>query len=81
MFLQTHMCYFLLQKECTEDQMLDFPRRMRDWLFHIMRDMADREELSAYYQKMERRAETNHTRRWAVAAVWKWCDLDSGHDR
>ncbi|XP_067010558.1 SPARC [Anabrus simplex] len=68
--------------ECTKDEMADFPRRMRDWLFNIMRDLADRQELSAYYLKMEREAETNLTRRWTNAAIWKWCDLDGHpHDR
>lgn len=64
--------------ECTSEEMSDFPRRMRDWLFNIMRDLADRKELSPHYFKMEREAETNMTKRWINAAVWKWCDLD-GH--
>lgn len=59
--------------------MLDFPRRMRDWLFNIMRDMAERRELTPHYLKMEREAESNLTRRWTNAAIWKWCDLDA-HD-
>lgn len=68
--------------ECTADEKSDFPRRMRDWLFNIMRDLADRQELSPHYLEMEREAETNLTRRWANAAVWKWCDLDGHpHDR
>jgi len=62
--------------------MADFPRRMRDWLFNIMRDLADRQELPSHYLKMQREAETNHTLRWANAAIWKWCDLDGHpHDR
>lgn len=56
--------------------MADFPRRMRDWLFNIMRDLADRSELTPHYLKMEREAESNMTRRWTNAAVWKFCDLD-----
>nr|CAD7444791.1 unnamed protein product [Timema bartmani] len=64
--------------ECTEEEKADFPRRMRDWLFNIMRDLADRQELTPHYLKMEREAENNLTRRWSNAAVWKWCDLD-GH--
>ncbi|XP_063827715.1 uncharacterized protein LOC135077049 isoform X2 [Ostrinia nubilalis] len=64
---------------CTESEMLDFPRRMRDWLFNIMRDMAERSELTPHYLRMEREAESNLTRRWTNAAVWKWCDLDA-HD-
>ncbi|KAF9405926.1 hypothetical protein HW555_013522 [Spodoptera exigua] len=65
--------------ECSENEMLDFPRRMRDWLFNIMRDMAERRELTPHYLKMEREAESNLTRRWTNAAIWKWCDLDA-HD-
>ncbi|XP_041968828.1 SPARC [Aricia agestis] len=65
--------------ECTESEMSDFPRRMRDWLFNVMRDMAERSELTPHYLRMEREAETNLTRRWTNAAIWKWCDLDT-HD-
>ncbi|KAG6448182.1 SPARC [Manduca sexta] len=64
---------------CTENEMADFPRRMRDWLFNVMRDMAERSELTPHYLKMEREAESNLTRRWTNAAIWKWCDLDA-HD-
>lgn len=62
--------------ECTKEEMSDFPRRMRDWLFNIMRDLADRQELTPHYLTMEREAESNLTRRWANAAVWKFCELD-----
>ncbi|XP_039750877.1 SPARC [Pararge aegeria] len=65
--------------ECNENEMADFPRRMRDWLFNIMRDMAERRELTPHYLRMEREAESNLTRRWTNAAIWKWCDLDA-HD-
>lgn len=62
--------------------MVDFPRRMRDWLFNVMRDLANRDELTGHYMEMEMEAETNLTRRWTNAAVWKWCDLDGHpHDR
>ncbi|XP_014205137.1 SPARC isoform X2 [Copidosoma floridanum] len=67
---------------CKEEDRADFPRRMRDWLFNIMRDLADRQELPHYYLKMQREAESNHTLRWTNAAIWKWCDLDGHpHDR
>lgn len=62
--------------------MADFPRRMRDWLFNIMRDLADRQELPERYKKLEKEAEMNHARRWTNAVIWKWCDLDGHpHDR
>ncbi|XP_056647985.1 SPARC [Diorhabda sublineata] len=63
---------------CSQEEMADFPRRMRDWLFNIMRDLADRQELTPHYLNMEREAESNMTRRWTNAAIWKFCDLD-GH--
>jgi len=65
---------------CTEEEMSDFPRRMRDWLFNVMRELADRKELSPHYLQMEKEAErsTNDSQRSVTAAVWKWCDLD-GH--
>lgn len=63
--------------ECSAEQMADFPRRMRDWLYTIMRDLAERNELTAHYIQMEKDAETNMTRKWNNAAIWKWCDLDS----
>lgn len=69
------------QMECGEEEMKDFPRRMRDWLFNVMRDLAERDELTEHYMQMELEAETNMTRRWANAAVWKWCDLDGDTDR
>lgn len=71
-------CFRCDVQMCKEEDMADFPRRMRDWLFNIMRDLADRQELPTHYLKMQREAETNHTLRWANAAIWKWCDLD-GH--
>ncbi|EEB16148.1 SPARC precursor, putative [Pediculus humanus corporis] len=78
-FKHIHIDYYGPCKQlpaCLDDEMADFPRRMREWLFNIMRDMADRHELSDYYLKMEREAETNYTRKWTNSAIWKWCDLD-----
>lgn len=76
----SHLIIFFLPRsqECLPAEMADFPRRMRDWLFHIMRDLADRAELSPHFMELQREAESNLTRRWSNAAVWKFCDLD-GH--
>jgi len=80
-----HVEYFGTCKnlpECTADEMVDFPRRMRDWLFNIMRDLADRHDLSPHFLKLEREAEKDLSRKWANAAIWKFCDLDGHpHDR
>lgn len=64
--------------DCSENDLADFPRRMRDWLFNVMRDLAARNELPEAYMELEHEAETNMTKRWTNAAIWKWCDLD-GH--
>ncbi|XP_003403260.2 SPARC [Bombus affinis] len=84
-YQHVHVVYFgecREMPECKKEDMADFPRRMRDWLFNIMRDLADRQELPSHYLKMQREAETNHTLRWTNAAIWKWCDLDGHpHDR
>ncbi|ETN64086.1 bm-40 precursor [Anopheles darlingi] len=64
--------------ECSESDLADFPRRMRDWLFNVMHDLASRNELPEPYLELEHEAETNMTKRWTNAAIWKWCDLD-GH--
>jgi hypothetical protein len=47
-----------------------------------MRDLADRHDLSPHFLKLEREAEKDNSRRWANAAIWKFCDLDGHpHDR
>ncbi|KAH8375859.1 SPARC [Drosophila serrata] len=68
-------------RTCDGEDLKDFPRRMRDWLFNVMRDLAERDELTEHYMQMQLEAETNHSRRWSNAAVWKWCDLDGDTDR
>ncbi|XP_055605391.1 SPARC [Uranotaenia lowii] len=62
--------------DCSENDLSDFPRRMREWLFNVMRDLAVRNELPEAYLEMEHEAESNMTKRWTNAAIWKWCDLD-----
>lgn len=80
-FISKHYHNLEYFKTCSAEEMKDFPSRMRDWLFNIMRDLAERNELTEHYKEMEREAETDLARRWANAAVWKWCDLDGDIDR
>uniref|UniRef100_T1JEP3 protein-tyrosine-phosphatase n=1 Tax=Strigamia maritima TaxID=126957 RepID=T1JEP3_STRMM len=69
-------------ESCSEDEMADFPRRMREWLFNVMKDMADRNELDQTYLAMEREAEKSIAHKWVNAVIWKFCDLDTHpHDR
>lgn len=61
---------------------MDFPRRMREWLFNVMRDLAERQELSKHYiNDMKHAAESQLNKKWNLAAVWKFCDLDATGDR
>lgn len=47
-----------------------------------MNDLAQSDEFPLKYKNLQSEAETNLTRRWANAAIWKWCDLDGHpHDR
>jgi len=61
---------------CLPEELADFPRRMREWLFAVMRDMAARNLLAGQYARLEKEAEQDSARKWTNAVVWKWCDLD-----
>ncbi|GIZ01940.1 hypothetical protein CEXT_386531 [Caerostris extrusa] len=63
--------------KCMEEEMEDFPRRMREWLFNIMKDLAQRAELDDKYLELELEAEKDLAKKWANAVIWKFCDLDS----
>lgn len=58
--------------------MIDFPRRMREWLFQVMRELADRDELN---KKLVANVDSELNKKWSRAAVWKFCDLDATQDR
>jgi hypothetical protein len=42
--------------ECTLEELVDFPRRMREWLFNVMDELSERSELSNYYQTLQKEA-------------------------
>ncbi|XP_013773869.1 SPARC-like isoform X2 [Limulus polyphemus] len=78
-YKHVHVDYYGSCREitkCAEDEMADFPRRMREWLFTVMQELAQRDELSKYYMKLEKEAEEDVTHKWANAIIWKFCDLD-----
>lgn len=62
--------------ECKDEEKKDFPRRMREWLFNIMRDLARRKALDPEFAKLEKQAEHTQARQWVNAVIWKFCDLD-----
>lgn len=84
-YKHAHVDYYGVCREiepCTPGEMEDFPRRMRDWLFNVMKDLADRNELKSDYYDLEKEAEASIQHKWVNAVIWKFCDLDSHpHDR
>lgn len=79
-----HIDYYGECKEiqkCSEDEMLDFPRRMKEWLFHVMRELAERQELDRKLVEKMTHIESELNKKWARAAVWKFCSLDQTHDQ
>ena len=46
--------------DCKQEELVDFPRRMREWLFNVMKELSERKELSYFYQQMEKEAEVWH---------------------
>lgn len=84
-FEHVHVDYYGTCRElpqCVEEEMEDFPRRMREWLFNVMQDLARRHELDEPYKQLEEEAETMQSRQWVNAVIWKFCELDSHpHDR
>lgn len=59
--------------KCPEEEFNQFPQRMRDWLFRVMRDLANRQELDDYLDLVEA---ATHDDTHADAVLWKFCDLD-----
>lgn len=55
--------------------------RFRQGVLKMVYFSADRKELPTAYMEMVHEAETNLTKRWINAAVWKWCDLSAGNER
>jgi len=63
--------------KCSDEEMEDFPRRMREWLFNVMHDLAQRRELDDPYLELEQEAERDLAKKWSNAVIWKFCELDS----
>lgn len=69
--------------ECSEDMMLQFPERMSDWLFQVMKEMKKRQELDGpEWLSMLDEAEVDEEYKHVYPVLWKFCDLDiKPHDR
>jgi hypothetical protein len=61
-----------LLPECRKEVLEDFPRRMREWLDHIISKKLH----------VNKDNSDHMTRKWIDAIIWKFCDLDKQpHDR
>jgi len=82
-----HLEYLGACKEldvCTEELMSQFPTRMADWLFQVMKEMKKRRELhNLEWEELITQAETNDDeKRHVYPVIWKFCDLDiKPHDK
>ncbi|XP_041362688.1 SPARC-like [Gigantopelta aegis] len=59
--------------ECPDHEFTEFPGRMKEWLFIVMKQLAARDELGSYIKLLDSaKDDANHT----DAIIWKFCDLD-----
>jgi hypothetical protein len=67
-------------KPCKDEEMEDFPHRMREWLFYVMEELDNRNDLTSGAHKMVEEAK-NQEHRWVLPVIWKFCELDTTKDR
>jgi len=81
-YRKAHLDYFGPCKEITECEdweLVEYPERMRDWLFNVMEELSRRSDLSKASSKILKEAE-GQSKRWVLPVIWKFCDLDHTHD-
>uniref|UniRef100_A0AAF5PIF4 Follistatin-like domain-containing protein n=1 Tax=Wuchereria bancrofti TaxID=6293 RepID=A0AAF5PIF4_WUCBA len=68
---------------CTDELMVQFPTRMADWLFQVMREMKKRRELhNLEWEELIAEAESDDEKKHVYPVIWKFCDLDiKPHDK
>jgi len=82
-FRHAHLDYYGECKEaieCEEWEREEYPKRMRNWLYLVMEELADRQDLSPAANQMAKEAKS-HSRQWVLPVIWKFCDMDRSHDR
>jgi len=67
--------------ECEEAELEEFPIRMREWLYLVMEELDEREDLSEGAHRMLEEAKGQTSRRWVLPVIWKFCELDQTGDR
>ncbi|MCP9265588.1 Sparc protein [Dirofilaria immitis] len=83
---KVHLEYLGACKElepCTNELMVQFPVRMADWLFQVMREMKKRRELhNLEWEELIAEAESDDEKKHVYPVIWKFCDLDiKPHDK
>jgi len=83
---KTHLEYLGQCKNleiCTDELMAQFPERMADWLFQVMKDLKSRQSLHGdKWQNMLTEAQEDDTLKHVYPVIWKFCDLDKKpHDK
>jgi len=82
-YRNAHLDYFGKCQEipvCEPYQMEEFPRRLRNWLFLVMKQLDSRKDLSPAAHNLVEQAE-DQERPWVLPVIWKFCDLDQSRDR
>jgi hypothetical protein len=69
--------------ECTDELMSQFPERMSDWLFQVMKELKKRRELRDLdWEELVSEAENDDEKKHVYPVIWKFCDLDiKPHDK
>uniref|UniRef100_A0A914V4Y4 EF-hand domain-containing protein n=1 Tax=Plectus sambesii TaxID=2011161 RepID=A0A914V4Y4_9BILA len=83
---KAHLEYLGACKEldkCTDELMEQFPGRMADWLFQVMRELKKRRELhNLEWEELINEAEFDDEKKHVYPVIWKFCDLDiKPHDK
>ncbi|KAE9555687.1 hypothetical protein FO519_001158 [Halicephalobus sp. NKZ332] len=85
-FAKIHLEYLGACKEldiCTDELMAQFPERMSDWLFQVMKELKKRRELhNLEWEELLSEAEGDDEKKHVYPVIWKFCDLDiKPHDK
>jgi hypothetical protein len=70
-------------EQCTDELLSQFPDRMADWLFQVMKDLNARRELhGAEWVDLIQQSEQDDHLKHVYPVIWKFCDLDKKpHDK
>jgi len=81
--LNTHLDYYgacVPIRQCTKEELKNFPNRMAQWLKSVMESLDIRQELSVHYSELHRRSRRS-SNPLIVPAIWEFCNVDTSYDR